>query len=202
MEKTPWFRMYLSWVLLSSVEANAIWITLTVTQRETPCALHCLPVLANVVAGTAFQLLGDTHAEVSYSCSCQLMEATQGNRKPCKEWTHKGGAEIFYKARRNVPGGNRDKEEKRCKVAFCWYGEHLSEVTSDYSILWWSCAEDPQSVQIFTIISCALACICWPWQSFKIVSLLSFADDVIPNLTELFRSDQDPRTVGLGRHPW
>lgn len=41
------------------------------------------------------------------------MEATQGNRKPCKEWTHRGGAEIFYKARRNVPGGNRDKEEKR-----------------------------------------------------------------------------------------
>lgn len=139
----------------ASVETSAIWITPTVTQRETPCALHCPPVLANVAAGAAFQLLGDTHAEVSYSCSCQLMEATQGNRKPCEEWTHRGGAEIFYKARRNVPAGNRDKEEKRCKVAFCWYIEHLSEVASDYSILWWCCVEDPQSIQdIYHHIPC------------------------------------------------
>lgn len=56
--------------------------------------------------------------------------------------------------------------------------------------------------RIFTIISRASSCICLPWQGFKIVSLLTFADDVIPNLRELFRSDQDPRTVGLGRHPW
>lgn len=86
---------------------------------EKPCALLCPPALLMRLQAA---LLGDTHAEVSFPCHCQLIEATQGNRKPCKEQTHWGGAEIFYKARRNVPGGNGNKEEKRRKVASSWYG--------------------------------------------------------------------------------
>lgn len=136
--------MHLSWVQPGCIETSVIWNTPSVTQLEIPCALHCLPALANVA--TAFQLLGDTHAEVSYSCSCQLIEATQGNRKPCEEWTHRGGAEIFYKARRNVPGGNGNKEEERDKVASCWYGYvylklqliHLFDDDSVLKILVWS----------------------------------------------------------------
>lgn len=182
--------MYLSWVLRGCAETGAIWITPAVTQRETTRALHCPPVLANVAAGTAFQVLRDTHAEVSYSCSCQLIEATQGNQKPCKEWTHRGGAEIFYKARRNVPGGNKDREEKHCKVAFCWYSEHLSEVTIEYSIYSVKTRSIFRIWRWFTLYLLALA-------SFKIGSLLTFADDVIPNLWELLRWDQDLRTVGL-----
>lgn len=51
--------------------------------------------------------------------------------------------------------GTGTRRRSVVKWPFFWYGEHLSEVTSDYSILWGCCVEDPQSIQdIYHHIPC------------------------------------------------
>lgn len=157
--------MYLSWALLGSVEPGAIWITPSVAQHDGMWL--CIVRLSSLMwlqARLFSSSEGDTHAEVSYSCSCQLMGATQGNRKPCKEWPHGGGAEIFYKPRRNVPGGNRDNEEKHCQVACCWYGEHISEEMTDYCL---PVQKSLNRSRILTIASCASSCAGWPLRGIQ-----------------------------------
>lgn len=101
---------------------------------------------------------------------------------------------MFYKARRNVPGGNGNKEEKRCEVASCWYGYIYLRFQVIYSF-----DDDPvqkfRVQRIITVTVCASSYMGSSRQGFRIVYLLHFADDVILNLRELFGKDQDSRTV-------